>query len=120
MAELTPEEMQGHILEQQQQRLAPASAASSSSGPSNADRVGSTAAGVERKEVVYVQQDRKVPTFSGRLDRPDSLTVEEWIDEMDNFVNTKPISEKEKAHLVYSNLEGAARTEVKFLPSETK
>lgn len=117
MAELTPEEMQGHIHDQKHQRLAPASAASSSSGPSNADCVGSTASGVERKEVVYVQQDRKVPTFSGRLDRPDSLTVEEWIDEM-NFVNTKPISEKEKAHLVYSNLEGAARTEVKFLPSE--
>lgn len=115
MAEPTREAMEQriHELEQQLQRLQPAPGTSTT-------EVVSSSAGAERKEVVYVQQDRKVPRFSGTLDKPDSLTVEEWIEEMNHFVVNKPITEKEKAHIVYNHLEGAARIEIKFLPLEAK
>ncbi|XP_041850700.1 uncharacterized protein LOC121645957 [Melanotaenia boesemani] len=68
--------------------------------------------------VVYVQQDRKLPTFSGKLDSTDSLTLDEWIDQMRSFVQTRGRTEREQAQMVFDHLEGAARTEIKFLPPD--
>lgn len=70
--------------------------------------------------VIYVQQDRKLPTFSGRLDSADALTVDEWIEQMRCFVQRRGRTEKERAQIVFDQLVGAARTEIKFLPVEQK
>lgn len=69
--------------------------------------------------VIYVHQDMKLPLFSGKVDN-DSWTLDEWIEKMRQFVQARGTSEKERAQLVYDHLEGAACTEVKFLPAEQR
>lgn len=66
--------------------------------------------------IIYVQQDRKMPLFSGNMDCVDALTLDEWIEKMRDFVQTRGRTEKERAQMVFDHLEGAARTEVKYLP----
>ncbi|RVE59485.1 hypothetical protein OJAV_G00188950 [Oryzias javanicus] len=80
---------------------------------------GATGGAVPRHtdSVVYVQQDRKMPPFSGRLDAVDALSLDEWIEQMRDFSQTRGRTEKERAQIVYDHLEGAARTEIKYLPS---
>lgn len=66
--------------------------------------------------VIYVQQDRKLPRFSGKVDSNDSWTLDEWIEQMRQFAQIRGTTEKERAQIVFDHLEGAARTEIKFLP----
>lgn len=66
--------------------------------------------------VIYVQQDRKMPLFSGKIDGTDALTLDEWIEKMRDFVQTRGRTDKERAQIVFDHLEGAARTEIKYLP----
>ncbi|RVE58835.1 hypothetical protein OJAV_G00198260 [Oryzias javanicus] len=75
---------------------------------------GATGGAVPRHtdSVVYVQQDRKMPPFSGRLDAVDALSLDEWIEQMRDFSQTRGRTEKERAQIVYDHLEGAARTEI--------
>lgn len=75
---------------------------------------------VRQSPVIYVQQDRKLPLFSGRLDNADSLTLDEWIELMREYVQTRGNTEKERAQIVFEHLEGAARTEIKFLSADQK
>lgn len=70
--------------------------------------------------VIYVQQDRKLPLFSGKVDSSDSWTLDEWIDKMRHFAQVRGTTEKERAQIVYDHLEGAARTEIKFLPASER
>lgn len=67
--------------------------------------------------VIYVQQDRKLPLFSGKVDSKDSWTLDEWIEQVRLFAQTRGKTDKEQAQIVFDHLEGAARTEVKFLPA---
>lgn len=80
---------------------------------------GATASGgASRTEaVIYVQQDKKMPLFSGKVDSNDALTLDEWIEKMRDFARTRGRSEKECAQIVFDHLEGAARTEIKYLPA---
>lgn len=71
----------------------------------------------ERERVVYLQQDRKCPRFSGCLVQVDSLAIEDWIEEVESHVQTKQLSQKEKTLFVYNQLEGEAHTEIQFQPS---
>lgn len=80
----------------------------------------STTMAPERERVVYVQQDRKCHKFYGNLDHADSLPIEEWIEEIENHVQTKRLSEKEKLLFVFNQLDGEARVEIKFQSSEVR
>lgn len=71
----------------------------------------------ELAPVIYVQQERKLPLFSGKVDCKDSWTLDEWIEQIRLFAQARGRSEKERAQIVFDHLEGAARTEVKFLPT---
>lgn len=75
---------------------------------------------VRHNPVIYVQQDKKLPLFSGKLDSAESLTLDEWIELMRDYVQTRGNTEKERAQIIYEHLEGAARTEIKFLPAAQK
>ncbi|XP_036071255.1 uncharacterized protein LOC118599671, partial [Oryzias melastigma] len=75
---------------------------------------------VRQPPVIYVQQDRKLPFFSGKLNNTDSLTLDEWIAQMTTAVQTRGRSEVERAQIVFDHLEGAARTEIKFLPRDQR
>lgn len=70
--------------------------------------------------VIYVQQDRKLPRFSGKVDSNNSWTLDEWIEQMRQFAQTRGTTEKERAQIVHDHLEGAARTEIKFLPASQR
>lgn len=90
--------------------------------PSTSTRVDGREPGgtVEANPVVYVQQDRKLQTFSGRMDHTDSLTLDDWIEQMKCVIQTRGRTEKERAQFIFDHLEGAARTEIKYLPAEQK
>lgn len=70
--------------------------------------------------VIYVQQDRKLPSFSGKVDSNDSLTLDEWMEQIRQFAQVRCTTVKERAQFVYDHLEGAARTEIKFLPARQR
>lgn len=70
--------------------------------------------------VIYVQQDRKLPLFSGKVNSNDSWTLDEWIEQIRHFAQIRGTTEKERAQIVYDHLEGAARTEIKFLPTSQR
>lgn len=86
---------------------------SSSSGASD----GGTATAPQQTPVIFVQQDRKLPIFSGKVDGNESCTLDEWIEQIRHFAQMRGTTEKEKARIVFDHLEGAARTEIKFLPA---
>ena len=71
----------------------------------------------ERERVVYLQQDRKCPRFCGNMDSADSLPIEEWIEEVENHVQTKRLTGREKAIFVFNHLDGEARIEIKYQSS---
>lgn len=80
-------------------------------GPSSSAMDGVESIAAETQEgtrVVYIQQSEKVPKFSGNLDRLDCLTLEEWIELIENHIQLKPTEEKE-ASCVYNHLEGTAK-----------
>lgn len=121
MEEIQRDSVEQQILEmeQQLQRLreiasppGPSSSAMDSESIPAVEMVGET-------RVVYIQQSDKIPKFSGKLDRVESPTLEEWIELMENHIQLKP-TEKERVNCVYNHLEGAARIEVKYLPEQER
>lgn len=71
----------------------------------------------QQTSVVFVQQDRKLPLFSGKVDDNEQWTLDEWIEQIRHFAQMRGTTEKERARIVFDHLEGAARTEIKFLPA---
>ena len=71
----------------------------------------------ERERVVYLQQDHRCHKFCGNVDSPDSLPIEEWIEEVENHTQTKRLSGREKALFVFNHLVGEARIEIKYQSS---
>lgn len=60
-----------------------------------------------KRSVVYVQQDRRVPKFSGY-----NMAVEDWIEDVNSC--TREMSKQERADFIYSYLDGSAKEEVKY------
>lgn len=96
-----------------------AASATDSENPSTSSSSSGATGGEPASEghvpVIYVQQDRKLPCFSGKMLSNDSWTLDEWIEQMRHFAQTRGTTEKERAQIVFDHLEGAARTEIKFL-----
>lgn len=74
----------------------------------------------EVERVIYLHTDFKCPTFSGHLNRGDSLSIEEWIEHVQNYFIMRKIPESEKMGFVVNHLEGEARSEIKFRQLHTK
>lgn len=70
-----------------------------------------------QSSVIFVQQDRKLPLFSGKMESKDSWALDEWIEQIRHYAQMRGTTEKERAQIVFDHLEGAARTEIKFLPT---
>lgn len=64
---------------------------------------------------VFIPRERKCPRFSGKLP-PDSLTVEDWVEEARRHLSCRPTSCSEQALIVFDLLDGEARAEIKFRP----
>ena len=67
----------------------------------------------QRRETVYLPRERKCPKFSGGS-FAGSLSVDEWVEEVESCLRARHMSTSDKALFVYDHLEGAARTEIKF------
>ncbi|CAL9687217.1 unnamed protein product [Knipowitschia caucasica] len=100
--------------------LRAASSDSETPSTSTGGTSGASALPMRQAPVIYVQQDRKLPLFSGKLDGNESLTLDEWIEQIRLFAQTRGATEKERAQIVFDHLEGAARTEIKFLQREQR
>lgn len=61
------------------------------------------------KNIIYVHKDRKIPKCSGR-----NIPVEDWIEDVRTILYSRDITRQERADLIYSNLEGSAKDEVKY------
>ena len=72
--------------------------------------------GSQRREVVYIPRERKCPHFSGKPG-PGSLSIEDWLEEVECCTRVRHMSEVDKAFFMYDHLEGEARSEIKFRPS---
>lgn len=64
-------------------------------------------------------RERKCSKFSGKVSSGSS-SLEDWTEEMESGIRGRHMSELDKAMFVYSNLEGEARTEIKFRSREVK
>ena len=76
---------------------------------------GTNGEGSQRREVVYIPRERKCPPFSGKPG-PGSLTIEDWLEEVDCSTRGRHMSDVDKALFMYDHLEGEARSEIKFRP----
>ena len=63
------------------------------------------------KQIVYVQKERQIKKFSGQND---SVSIEDWIEEISNYIYSKYLDRQERADYIYSHLEGSAREEIKY------
>lgn len=67
------------------------------------------------ERLIYMPREKKCPRFSGEVSS-NSLSVEDWIEEVRRFLVSRPSSRSEQALTVFDLLDGEARTEVKFRP----
>jgi len=73
---------------------------------------------VVEPKVVFTPRERKLDKFSGQKDS--GRSVEEFIDEVELLLRTRPTSNEEKVDFIISHLEGAAREELRYRPSTEK
>lgn len=64
---------------------------------------------------VFVPRERKCPRFSGKTSQ-DTLSIEEWVEEIKRSLAARPMSSAEKTLFVFDLLDGEAKAEVKFRP----
>ena len=82
----------------------------SSTGGSEGARLG------RHEQVVYIPRERRCPKFSGR----GTLSVEEWIEEAESCIRSRHMSKHDRALFLYDHLEGEARNEIKYRPSDVR
>ncbi|CAC5370523.1 unnamed protein product [Mytilus coruscus] len=69
-------------------------------------------------KVVFTPRERKLTKFSGQKDG--EQTVEEFIDEVELLLRTRPTSSEEKVDFILSHLEGPAREELRYRSASEK
>ncbi|CAC5401102.1 unnamed protein product [Mytilus coruscus] len=74
---------------------------------------------VPKKELDDVKlRERKIDKFSGR--KEDSQTIEEFIEDVELTLKSRPTSDGEKVHFIISHLEGLTKEEVRYRPLSEK
>lgn len=68
---------------------------------------------------VFIPRDRKVPVFSGTLDKT-GVNFEEWLDSVKSAFRTWHMSERDQADAVIDYLSGQAKQTVKLLPQHER
>lgn len=64
--------------------------------PSNLEDGACSAGSGQRREVVYIPRERKCPNFCGKAG-PGSLTIEDWLEEVDCCTRGRQMSDADKA-----------------------
>lgn len=69
-------------------------------------------------KVVFTPRERKINNFSGKRDS--DITVDEFIEDIELALKTRPTSDIEKVNFIISHLEGPAREEVRYRSTAEK
>ncbi|CAG2204694.1 uncharacterized protein [Mytilus edulis] len=69
-------------------------------------------------KVVFTPRERKIEKFSGR--KEDSQTLEEFIEDVELTIKSRPTPEEEKVNFIISLLEGPAKEEIRYRPLSEK
>ncbi|CAC5373747.1 unnamed protein product [Mytilus coruscus] len=69
-------------------------------------------------KVVFTREKRKLEKFSVR--KADSQTLEEFIEDVDLTIKSRPTSEEEKVNFIISLPEGPAKEEIRYRPLSEK
>lgn len=114
---LLTEQVQKLQADNERLRASEANATSGSAGTNESSQQASTStdtrnSGTDR--YVFLPRERKCPRFSGKSS--DTLTVEDWVEEMRRSLESRHMSTAEKALFIYDHLDGEAKTEMKFRP----
>ena len=75
---------------------------------------GADVAQARNDRVVYLPSERKVKKFYGRPRNHQDISVEDWIDEIQASIRSRPMTPQQQADFVISNLEGNAKKEIKL------
>ena len=82
-------------------------------------RLAKVVAGVPTEpKVVFTPRERKINKFSGRPDG--TQTVDEFVEDVELALKTRPTSDDEKVNFIISHLEGPAREEIRYRPASEK
>jgi len=71
---------------------------------------------VVTERLIYVPRERKCPVFRGHT----GISLAEWLKEGMASMCIRHLSNFDKGHFLYDHLEGEAREEIKFRPSEDR
>ncbi|KAM7406700.1 hypothetical protein PAMP_001057 [Pampus punctatissimus] len=91
-------------------------------GPSTAPSVSlpptasSTASAPLTERLIFVPRDRKCPIFRGKL----GIGLAEWLEEVQACMRARHLSASDQAFFLFDHLEGEAREEIKYRPSEER
>lgn len=69
---------------------------------------------------VYIPWERRCPKFYGHQDSPDSVDLEDCIEEVDACLEGRHLLDKEKAIFPLDHLGGEPRSEIKHHPSRER
>ncbi|XP_073331852.1 uncharacterized protein [Pagrus major] len=81
---------------------------------SHASSASASAPRIDR--TVYVPRERRCPKFYGDQDSPDSIGLEDWMEEVEACLEGRRFSNKEKAIFLLDHLGGEPRSEIKHRP----
>ena len=74
---------------------------------------------VSESKTIFISKDRKLQKFSGKKNKDDDLSIEEWID--DATYHLKNISSAEaQIEFLFDHLHGQARDELRVLPESER
>lgn len=76
----------------------------------------SSAAAPRVDRTVYIPRERRCPKFYGHQDSPDSVRLEDWIEEVEACLEGRHLSDKENAIFMLDHLGGEPRNEIKHRP----
>jgi hypothetical protein len=69
---------------------------------------------VEVEKLSFIPETRKIKTFSGRPESKSDVSVDNWIDDIEMTFPARKYTNSQKVGLIYSNLEGQAKDEIKL------
>lgn len=90
----------------------PSTAPSTSYAPA----ASSLASAPSAERLIFVSRDRKCPMFRGRS----GIGLAEWLEEAQACMRARHLSAPDQAFFLFDHLEGEARDEIKYRPSEER
>ena len=70
-----------------------------------------------KNSMVFVTKEaKKLPKLSGRAQSDDDIDVEEWIEDVKSYLNSRTLSRHEQVDYILDHLKGAAKCEVRYRP----